>query len=51
MKVPAVAMTSLAVGVSTVAFFLRCVPGTCVGGDDAEVARPMPLDEHVPIRC
>ena len=49
MKVPAVAMTSLAVGVSTVAFFtwvrrwyLRW------GATDAEVARPMPLDEHVP---
>jgi hypothetical protein len=49
MKVPAVAMTSLAVGVSTVAFFTRVRRWYLRwGATDAEVARPMPLDEHVP---
>lgn len=48
MKVPAVAMTSLAVGVSTVAFFTKVRPWYLRwGATDAEVARPMPLDEHV----
>jgi hypothetical protein len=49
MKISAVLMTPLAVGASTVAFFTRVRPWYLRwGATDAEVARAMPLDEHVP---
>jgi hypothetical protein len=49
MKISAVAMTSLAVGVSTIAFAKLIRPWYLHwGATDAEMARPMPLDEHVP---
>jgi hypothetical protein len=49
MKLSAVAKISLAVGASTAAFFTRVRPWYLRwGATDAEVARSMPLDEHVP---
>src|SRR5215204_3750129 len=49
MKTSAAAMTSLVMGVSTIAFAKLVRPWYLRwGATDAEVARPMPLDEHVP---
>jgi hypothetical protein len=49
MRISAIVMASLTVGVSSVAFFTRVRPWYLRwGATDAEVARPMSLDAHVP---